>query len=197
VPLRSCRTGHYARWRRISNQRAESSEHCQRFTGAGLPIQQATPASTQDEALRIHWGLVLATGALPCHTGDSQWCDPHTFLPTFLCVMRLDHKPPSRFVAWRICHHTRSGLGLSLSERNLHESHKTAAQSRTRTIQRLKVRLSVRVHGHLKVHICRAGRTKCLCVLCCEMLCDHAHRACFRSSRWSYDADYYSYPNPN
>jgi hypothetical protein len=48
----------------------------------------------------------------------------------------------------------------------------TAAQSsRTRTIQHLESSgVMCACMGHLKVHICRAGRTKCLCALCCEML---------------------------
>jgi hypothetical protein len=64
----------------------------QRFTGAGLPIQQATP-STQDEALRIHCGPCAGhKGAAPCHTGDSQWCAPVTYVPA-------TDSPPVRYVS--------------------------------------------------------------------------------------------------
>jgi hypothetical protein len=83
---------------RISNQSRESSEHCkqesQRFTGAGLPIQQATPVRKMKLSVsRIHVGLA-GQGRCSCHTGDSQWCAPVTYVPATdspscaLCVMR-------------------------------------------------------------------------------------------------------------
>jgi hypothetical protein len=43
------------------------------------------------------------------------------------------------------------------------------------------------VHGHLKVHICRAGRTKCLCALCWRCCATDAQGVFSGSSRWSYD----------
>jgi hypothetical protein len=122
-------TEHYTRWwRRISNQRAESSEHCkresQRFTGAGLPIQQATPVRKM-KLSGSTVGLVLATGALLPHRRQPvvrpvtlRSC--HRLSSCALCH-ETEHNRAANFVAWRVCRTHARWAGLS--ERNLHESH--------------------------------------------------------------------------